>query len=326
MDKSEDFSLLRRVSMPLLLCFDSLMRTHSVTRTAAHLNKSQPAISRDLSRLREILKDPVFVLIGKRLVPTDRALALHRHVHAALAGLEQALGDDQPFDASELTGVINIGAAAHIELLLAAPLTSALQNAAPHLTLRFQPAHGDFAPDDLDSGSVDLAIGLFQSLPRRFPRQVLFEDERVCVLSSRHPLAGRTRLELNELDQLKWLAFSHMYGKPTNFDRALQDTAYRMRFSAYVSSFGLAPYFLMESDYATTMPRLIAEKHCRHFELSLLQLPPLLQEARMMMVWSERNVRDRTNLWLRDTVNAVMERLIPEHMRPEADRGWIKRS
>ena len=305
-DQPSDFSLLRRASLPVLLCFDSLMHTRSVTATAQQLNKSQPAISRDLARLRELLKDPVFVVIRKKLVPTERALSLHAQVHGTLSGLEQALGAGQPFSPSELSGVINIGAAAHIELLLAAPLTMALQQAAPRLTVRFQPVHGDFSPDDLDSGRMDLAIGLFPSLPSRFPCQVLFNDERVGVVSSRHPLARRRSLGMNDLARVKWLAFSHMYGKETNFDRALQGSGYAMRFSAYVSSFGLAPHFLMETDYATTMPRLIAEEYRRHYDLTLIRLPAILREARMMMVWSAQNDSARLNQWLRKTVAELL--------------------
>jgi len=305
-DQPSDFSLLRRASLPVLLCFDSLMHTRSVTATAQQLNKSQPAISRDLARLRELLKDPVFVVIRKKLVPTERALSLHAQVHGALSGLEQALSAGQPFSPSELSGVINIGAAAHIELLLAAPLTMALQQAAPRLTVRFQPVHGDFSPDDLDSGRMDLAIGLFPSLPSRFPCQVLFNDERVGVVSSRHPLARRRSLGLNDLARVKWLAFSHMYGKETNFDRALQGSGYAMRFSAYVSSFGLAPHFLMETDYATTMPRIIAEEYRRHYDLTLIRLPAILREVRMMMVWSAQNDSARLNQWLRKTVAELL--------------------
>ncbi|MBB5214502.1 LysR family transcriptional regulator [Parapusillimonas granuli] len=309
-DNPSSFSLLRRASLPVLLCFDSLMHTRSVTATAQQLNKSQPAISRDLARLRELLKDPVFVVIRKKLVPTERALSLHRQVQGALSGLEQALGAGQPFSPSEVSGVLNIGAAAHIELLLAAPLTMALQQAAPRLTVRFQPVHGDFSPDDLDSGRMDLAIGLFPSLSPRFPSQVLFNDERVGVVSSNHPLARRRNLTLNDLGRVKWLAFSHMYGKETNFDRALQGSGHAMRFSAYVSSFGLAPHFLMETDYATTMPRVIAEKYRRHFDLQLIRLPAVLREARMMMVWSAQNDSARLNQWLRKMVADLTAELV----------------
>lgn len=308
--KFPDFSMLRRVSMQLLLCFDSLMRTRSVTITAQHLNKSQPAISRDLRRLRELLNDQVFVMIKKRLVPTERALSLHVQVQTALLELDQAFSAEKSFSPSELSGVVNIGAAAHIELLLAAPLTTQLQQAAPKLTVRFQPVHGDFSHDDLDSGIMDLAIGLFPSLPSRFPSQVLFTDERVAVVSAQHPLSHRRSLSLEDLHRVKWLAFSHMHGKETNFDRALQGSSYEVNFSAYVSSFGLAPYFLSEAEYGTTMPRVIAEKYQQQFDLKLIRLPLILRKADMVMVWSARNDSSRPNQWLRNTVAELVTKLV----------------
>src|SRR5690606_33061655 len=107
------FSTLRRLNMTLLLCFDSLMQTRSVTATARQLSKSQPAISRELGQLRDLLSDPLFVVIKKRLVPTERAVSLYEDTHEALLALELALGKDQEFIPANLTGVINIGAAAH---------------------------------------------------------------------------------------------------------------------------------------------------------------------------------------------------------------------
>ncbi|OWT55728.1 LysR family transcriptional regulator [Candidimonas nitroreducens] len=324
-DAPPEFPLLRTCSISLLLCFDSLMHTRSVTATARQMNKSQPAISRDLARLRALLKDEIFVVIRKRLVPTERALSLHMQMHGALAGMEQALGEGLPFFPGELSGVINIGAAAHTELLLAAPLTTILQQEAPRLIVRFQPVHGDFSPDDLDSGRMDLAIGLFPSPPSRFPSQVLFTDERVCVVSARHPLSRRHRLTMKDLQGMKWLAFSHMYGKETNFDRALQGTGHAMHFSAYVSSFGTAPYFLLETDYATTMPRVIAEKHLPHFDLKLLRLPPVLREARIVMVWSAQNDSRRLHQWLRSTIGGLVAQLVPSKLYSGVRHGdYIK--
>lgn len=313
-----EFQLLRRASLPLLLCFDSLMRTRSVTATARQLHKSQPAISRDLARLRTLMGDPLFVLVNKKMAPTERALQLHAPISDALANLESALGPAQPFSPAHLSGVVNIAAAAHIEVLLAAPLTQALQQAAPGLTIRFQPLHGEVSPDDLDAERMDLAIGLFQSLPDRIPRKLLFTDERVAVMSSRHPLAKRRNLALKDLAGIRWLALSHMHGKRTNFDLALQGTGYQMHFSAYVSSFGLAPFFLMESDYATTLPLSVAEKYRQHFELALLRLPPALRPAPVIMAWSLQADGAAMNQWLRATVSELIPTLIGRKIIPAA--------
>ena len=300
------FPALRRLNLSLLLTFDSLMQTLSVTESALRLHKSQPAISRELARLRVLLDDPLFVVVKKRLVPTERASDLYRASHQALTALEIAAGSGQPFSPASLTGVISVGAAAHIELLLAAPLTLALQKAAPGLTVRFQPVHGDFVPDDLDSDSMDLAIGLFQTPGARFRHKTLFEDERVCVVSSAHPLALRDQLTLADLAQVKWLAFSHMYGRQTNFTRALNDIDCEMPFTAYVSNFGLAPHFLLETDYATTMPKRIASKYQQYYDLTQIRLPEILRQANMVMVWSEKNEHSQLNRWLRETTEHII--------------------
>lgn len=303
---TSDYPLLRRISLPLLLCFDSLMRTGSVTASACQLHKTQPAVSRDLAQLRSLLNDPLFVQVNKRMVPTERALQLHASISEALLSLETALAPAQPFSPAHLSGVVNIGAAAHLEVLLAAPLTRVLQQAAPKLTIRFQPLHGEVAPEDLDAGRLDLAIGLFQTLPERIPRTLLFTDERVALVSTHHPLAKRRSLKLSDLAKVKWLALSYMHGQRTNFDRALHGTGYQMHFSVYVSSFGLAPFFLKESDYATTLPRRVAERYCQHFDLSILRLPPVLRPAPVLMAWSAQADLSAANQWVRASVCELM--------------------
>lgn len=130
-------------------------------------------------------------------------------------------------------------------------------------------------------------------------------------MSSRHPLAHLERLALKDLHRVKWLAFSHMHGKTTNFDRALEGSGYAMHFNAYVSSFGMAPYFLMETEYGTTMPRVIAEKHLQYFDLKLIRLPAALRELSMMMVWSVQNDSARLNQWLRQTITGLVTELLP---------------
>src|SRR5690606_215413 len=113
-------------------------------------------------------------------------------------------------------------------------------------------------------------------------------------------------LLLADLPKLKWLAFSHMYGTETNFDRALRNLNQPMRFSAYVSNFGLAPPFLIETDYATTMPNPIADRYQRYFPLKQIRLPKELKTARVLMVWSAQKNQSKLSQWIRATISKII--------------------
>lgn len=310
MSDPQSLPYLRRLDMNLLLTFDVLMRTRSATASSRLLHKTQPAISRDLARLRLRLEDPLLVVVKGRFIPTERALELHAAVHDALAQLETALRPPETFDPARAEGVVNIGTGAHSEILLAAPLIERLHRAAPGVTLRFQSLHGDFAPDDLEAERLHIAIGLFGKVPARFHRDALHTDRRVCVLSARHPWAARGALTLADLGGIKWFAFEQMYGRETTFDRLLKPGTGRMAFSAYLSGFGVAPYVLVDTDYATTMPASVARAHCRHFPLAMLEMPARLRRMELAMVWARRQHASPLQAWLRDQVRDVLrERL-----------------
>jgi len=311
---------LRRMDMNALLTFDALMKTRSATAAAALLHKTQPAISRELARLRRTLDDPLLVVTKGRFTPTERALELHAVVRDALDRIEHALSPPEDFDPAGATGTVNIGTGAHIELLLGAPLLQRLRAAAPRLIVRFQSVHGDFIPDDLDAERMDIAIGLFSEVPRRFHSMRLFADRRVCLLSATHPMARRKRLSLDELDRLQWFAFAQMYGRPTNFDRLLKPRHRDLAFSAYLSGFGITPYVLLETDYATTLPACVAEVHQRHFPLVSIDLPEPLRDIEFFMVWSKRQHTSPLHTWVRGEILRVLEertgRAIPGNSPP----------
>ncbi len=65
----------------LLFALDVLLDEGSVVGAARRMNLSAPAMSRTLARIREAVGDPIFVKVGRRMVPTPRALALREQVH-----------------------------------------------------------------------------------------------------------------------------------------------------------------------------------------------------------------------------------------------------
>src|SRR5690606_10416775 len=67
---------IQHLDLNLLKALDALLGHRNVTRAAAHLGVTQPAMSGMLTRLRDTFDDPLFVRARRGIEPTERAQAL----------------------------------------------------------------------------------------------------------------------------------------------------------------------------------------------------------------------------------------------------------
>ncbi len=83
---------LNGADLNLLVSLDALIEEGNVTKAAARLNVSQPALSAQLARLRDIFRDPLLVSskTGRGMIPTARALELRGPLRGALKDSSRA--------------------------------------------------------------------------------------------------------------------------------------------------------------------------------------------------------------------------------------------
>ena len=82
----------------LLVVFDALLRTRSVSRAARTLGMSQPAASAALNRLRRMFGDPLFVRTARGIHPTPYAEAMAAPLEAVLDRIRSDLLQQPTFD------------------------------------------------------------------------------------------------------------------------------------------------------------------------------------------------------------------------------------
>ena len=88
---------LESLDLNLLLVFDALATERSVTRAAAKVGLSQPALSNALARLRALFRDPLFERSAGQMQPTPRARQLLVPFSEAISKLREALRTRRPF-------------------------------------------------------------------------------------------------------------------------------------------------------------------------------------------------------------------------------------
>ena len=79
------------LDLNLLLVFDALMRTRSVTLAGERVGLSQSATSNSLQRLRDALSDPLFVRTPKGMEPSALAMELELPIRNTLNQLRHHL-------------------------------------------------------------------------------------------------------------------------------------------------------------------------------------------------------------------------------------------
>src|SRR5262245_25166763 len=82
---------IRTLDLNLLKAFNALIEERNVTRAAARLALTQPAMSGTLTRLRDSFGDPLFVRTQRGIVPTSRALDLADPIKRVLEEVEALL-------------------------------------------------------------------------------------------------------------------------------------------------------------------------------------------------------------------------------------------
>ena len=147
-----------RIDLNLLVALDALLTECHVARAAERIYIGQPAMSHALARLRVLFDDELLVRSGKRMVPTERALALAPRVRAWLADASDFIRRPDDFDLALAEGVVRMSAPDGLETLIAPGLVAWLRREAPGVRLRAQLIEVDHVLSALDADELDLAI------------------------------------------------------------------------------------------------------------------------------------------------------------------------
>ena len=175
-----------RADLNLLPALAALLDERQVSRAAARVGMSQPAMSRTLQRLRDVLGDDLLVRGRGGYQLTPRAERIQRQVAELLPQLDN-LFSDQAFAPATATDVFRLSGTDYATTILGPALFQQVFRQAPHATLSFE-TWQDGVFDDMERGALDLV--LYGLAPRAGMRsEELFEERFVCVMSPEHPLS-----------------------------------------------------------------------------------------------------------------------------------------
>lgn len=299
---------LRRYDLNLLLSLHALLHTRNVTQAGEWLGVTQPAMSSDLRRLRQMFNDELLVRIGRDYQLTILASSLVEPVSRAVAEIERVITWRPAFNPSTDTRSFSIAMSDHVMALLLPTLAVRLPQEAPNITVRARGLQG-LASDPVmaaELSEVDLSIGAFSTLNLAQRAEVLYTDRWVCAVSADNPEVGdEMSLELfSRLPHVEWQL-------RTPAIQSHAEVLYRAKgierqVCLVTDSFALLPRLVRGS----RMVALVHERLARGVPgLKLLEPPVPIPEVQESMFWSVSMDNDPGHLWLRELMRSISQAL-----------------
>lgn len=294
------------LDLNLLVAFDALAETGSVTAAAERTGVTQSAMSHTLRRLRVALDDPLLVRAGANMVLTPRAQAMQVPIRAALHALARAVRAHPDFDAATERRLFRVASPDLFDWLVVPTLLATLERDAPGLSLSTRPMVGERLPRQLQSGEIDLAIvpiAPWAAVPDRADliQRVLVHDSYRCYLRADHPAVRDGALSASA-----YLALGHVVVSPRGDGPGLVDSVLAAHdqertIVARVPSFALAPRIVAATDRVLTAPTSL-ERALGDLPVVSVACPYPIPDHAIAMIWHERFAADPAHRWFREQV------------------------
>jgi DNA-binding transcriptional LysR family regulator len=289
---------LSNLDLNLLVPLDALLRERSVTRAAASLGLSQPALSASLARLRRHFRDELLTRVGNSYELTPMAVQLRHRAEEAVISAQRVFATEPGFDPATSEREYRIVASDYPMAVLGGQVGRLLAERAPGVRLRYERLTADVVDRTPDSiRNVD-AVVIPHGFLHDLPYLNLFSDTWMCLISSDNKQVGDA-LTMEQLEELPWVLTFHSRRQFTTVGHQLQTLGVEPRVQVVVESFLVLPFFVAGTDrigfvQAQLVPRLTMTGDVRALPCPFDAVPVV--EA---MWWHPAYNADPEHAWLR---------------------------
>lgn len=246
------------LDLNLLVALDALLQERSVTRAAARMRLSQPALSASLARLRRHFGDELLTRVGNDYRLTPLALQLKEQARVALSGVERVFSAQPEFDPGGSTREFVLLVTDYMLAVLGDRVAELFTAEAPKARLRFAAN----TPERTDRADQVLLAADLIVLPHGFLTDLshrdLYRDEWVCLVDAGNDRVGDT-LTVEHLESLPWVVTFHGPTASTLAGRQMRMLGIEPRIQVITESFLAVPRLVAGSDrIALLQRRLVA--------------------------------------------------------------------
>jgi DNA-binding transcriptional LysR family regulator len=208
------------VEIRQLEIFQALAEELHFTRAAARVHCVQSNVTTQIHALEEELGTPLFDRLAKRVALTDAGKRFLRHTGRILSTIDEARRTVSAN--SEPSGTLVIGSSESMLTYRLPEVLSQFRRQYPDVRLSFRPYVHDGLMQSIESGKLDLAICMVDTVSQNRLRSLRLRTETLLfIVGPKDPLAAREKVQPQDLSRQTLLVTEPGCAYRSKLDRLL---------------------------------------------------------------------------------------------------------
>lgn len=264
----------QRLKLNHLRAVDAIVAQRSILKAASVIGVSQPALTKTLREMEDILQQRLFDRLPRGVRPTEAGTLLAQSARRILAELRRL---DETLDhiADPAGGTVALGTLPVAATAVLPGALTRLKREHPGIGVRLEQGRTEELLPKLAAGEIDLIVGrLYEpATPDRFPREPLWEEPISILARAEHPVFTLRPPGLEQLRRYDLVLPTVSQRVGQEIEALLELLALQPNASLRSSSYGFIREMLHATDMISVMPRLMMAGDLLRGTLRVVPLP-----------------------------------------------------
>ncbi|HAS6213386.1 TPA: LysR family transcriptional regulator [Vibrio vulnificus] len=297
---------MKNTDLNLIPIFVAIFEEQNLSKAAARLDISQPAVSKALARLRDIYDEPLFHRSPSGVEPTSFAVDIYPAMLTAFKNFTSTLSASSEFEAKVSNRIFSIACVSVASYELMPQLLKQIRQHAPNISLEVHPLFTEDYESDLRLQRYDLIIDM---APRGWtPLKVepIFSERLMVVCCASHPRIADACSVAQFLAEehvvvSRWHARKSLMSAEDIADLAQRKIAYRAS-----GALEMLPV-IHGSEYIGMLPESTINAFAGTYNIKAVSLPFDHDVYDLCAIWHPSRSSESAHQWLRNQLKAAVK-------------------
>ncbi|EIV8479634.1 LysR family transcriptional regulator [Vibrio vulnificus] len=297
---------MKNTDLNLIPIFVAIFEEQNLSKAAALLDISQPAVSKALARLRDIYDEPLFHRSPSGVEPTSFAVDIYPAMLTAFKNFTSTLSASSEFEAKVSNRIFSIACVSVASYELMPQLLKQIRQHAPNISLEVHPLFTEDYESDLRLQRYDLIIDMAPRGWTTLKVEPIFSERLMVVCCADHPRIADACSVAQFLAEehvvvSRWHARKSLMSEEDIADLAQRKIVYRAS-----GALEMLPV-IHGSEYIGMLPESTINAFAGTYNIKAVSLPFEHDIYDLCAIWHPSRSSESAHQWLRNQLKAAVK-------------------